>query len=48
MTIGTLALLFIVPALFVTFQWLQERLRPATAKVMICFFIIYIVYFIRK
>ena len=29
MTIGTLALLFIVPALFVTFQWLQERLRPA-------------------
>ena len=28
MTIGTLALLFIVPALFVTFQWLQERLRP--------------------
>ena len=29
MTIGTLALLFIVPALFVTFQWLQECLRPA-------------------
>lgn len=29
MVIGTLALLFIVPALFVTFQWLQERLRPA-------------------
>lgn len=31
MVIGTLALLFIVPALFVTFQWLQERLRPAQA-----------------
>ena len=29
MIIGTLALLFIVPSLFVTFQWLQERLRPA-------------------
>lgn len=29
MTIGTLALLFIVPALFIAFQWLQERLRPA-------------------
>lgn len=31
MVIGTLALLFIVTALFVTFQWLQERLRPAQA-----------------
>ena len=28
MTIGTLALLFIVPTLFIAFQWLQERLRP--------------------
>ena len=28
MTIGTLALLFIVPTLFISFQWLQERLRP--------------------
>ena len=24
-----LALLFIVPTLFIAFQWLQERLRPA-------------------
>ena len=32
MTIGTLALLFIVPALFVTFQWLQERLRPVQSR----------------
>lgn len=31
MVIGTLALLFIVPALFVTFQWIQERFRPAQA-----------------
>ena len=28
MTIGMLALLFIVPTLFIAFQWLQERLRP--------------------
>ena len=28
MTIGTLAWLFIVPTLFIAFQWLQERLRP--------------------
>ena len=28
MTIGTLALLFIVPTLFIAFQWLQERSRP--------------------
>ena len=28
MTIGTLALLFIVPTLFIAFPWLQERLRP--------------------
>ena len=28
MTIGKLALLFIVPTLFIAFQWLQERLRP--------------------
>ena len=29
MVVGTLALLFIVPSLFIAFQWLQERLRPA-------------------
>ena len=29
MFIGTLALLFIFPVLFISFQWLQERLRPA-------------------
>ncbi len=28
MLIGTLALLFIVPILFITFQWLQEKVRP--------------------
>ncbi len=28
MIIGTLALLFIVPSLFIVFQYLQERLRP--------------------
>ena len=28
MVVGTLALLFIVPSLFIAFQWLQERLRP--------------------
>ena len=28
MTIGTLALRFIVPTLIIAFQWLQERLRP--------------------
>ena len=28
MLVGTLALLFIVPVLFVTFQWLQEKVRP--------------------
>ncbi|MBQ8501992.1 MAG: efflux RND transporter permease subunit [Bacteroides sp.] len=28
MIIGTLALLFLVPVLFVTFQWLQERFKP--------------------
>mgnify|MGYP001586319620 CR=1 FL=1 len=28
MLVGTLALLFIVPVLFVAFQWLQEKLRP--------------------
>lgn len=32
MTIGTLALLFIVPSLFITFQWLQERIRPVQSK----------------
>lgn len=26
--VGTLALLFIVPVLFVAFQWLQEKIRP--------------------
>ena len=28
MVIGTLALLFIVPSLFIAFQWLQEKLKP--------------------
>ncbi len=28
MTIGTLALLFIVPSLFIAFQWLQEKIHP--------------------
>ena len=28
MLVGTLALLFIVPVLFVSFQWLQEKSRP--------------------
>ena len=28
--IGTLCQLFIVPALFAVFQWLQEKLRPLT------------------
>ena len=28
MLVGTLALLFIVPVLFVAFQWLQEKIRP--------------------
>ena len=32
MTIGTLALLFIVPTLFIAFQWLQERLRPVQSR----------------
>ena len=29
MFIGTLAVLFIVPVLFISLEWLQERLRPA-------------------
>lgn len=28
MVIGTLALLFLVPSLFIAFQWLQEKVRP--------------------
>ena len=32
MVIGTLALLFIVPSLFIAFQWLQERIRPIQAE----------------
>lgn len=28
MTIGTLALLFLVPVLFITFQWLDEKFHP--------------------
>lgn len=28
MVIGTLALLFIVPSLFIAFQWLQEKIKP--------------------
>lgn len=31
MLVGTLALLFIVPALFITFQWLQEKMHPVQA-----------------
>ena len=34
MIVGTLALLFIVPSLFITFQWLQERFGPAQAKIV--------------
>ncbi len=34
MAIGTLALLFIVPSLFVAFQWLQERIRPVRHQEM--------------
>ena len=33
MVVGTLALLFIVPSLFIAFQWLQERLRPVQPQV---------------
>ena len=29
MIVGTLALLFVVPTLFIVFQTLQERLMPA-------------------
>ena len=32
MVIGTLALLFIVPSLFIAFQWLQERIRPVQTE----------------
>lgn len=32
MIVGTLALLLIVPSLFITFQWLQERVQPAQNK----------------
>jgi multidrug efflux pump subunit AcrB len=28
MLIGTLALLFVLPALFIIFQWLQEKVKP--------------------
>lgn len=28
MLVGTLVLLFLVPALFVVFQWIEERFRP--------------------
>lgn len=31
MLVGTLALLFVVPALFIAFQWLQEKVRPMQA-----------------
>lgn len=30
MFIGTLALLFLVPGLFILFEWLQEKIRPIT------------------
>ena len=32
MFVGTLALLFIVPSLFIAFQWLQEKLHPVQAE----------------
>ena len=32
MLIGTLVLLFLVPSLFVVFQWIQERFRPVRHK----------------
>ena len=32
MLIGTIALLFLVPGLFIAFQWLQERIRPIDIK----------------
>ena len=32
MVIGTLALLFIVPTLFIVFQYLQEKIRPNQAE----------------
>ena len=28
MLIGTLALLFVLPSLFMIFQWLQEKVKP--------------------
>lgn len=28
MVIGTLAMLFVVPSLFIAFQWLQEKIKP--------------------
>ena len=34
MFVGTLGLLFIVPVLFITFQWLQERVRPVQTPVV--------------
>ena len=34
MIIGTLGLLFIVPSLFVVFQWLQERFSPAQPELI--------------
>lgn len=32
MVVGTLALLFFVPTLFIAFQWLQEKFSPARVK----------------
>ena len=32
MIVGTLALLFVLPALFIIFQWLQEKIRPIKVK----------------
>jgi hydrophobe/amphiphile efflux-1 (HAE1) family protein len=34
MLVGTLALLLFVPALFIVFQWLQEKVRPMQEKTM--------------
>ena len=34
MLVGTLALLFIVPTMFIVFEYLQEKLRPALKEDM--------------
>jgi HAE1 family hydrophobic/amphiphilic exporter-1 len=32
MVVGTLALLFVLPALFIVCQWIQEKIRPIKVK----------------